>query len=140
INDLISLFLFSVLSKAPNLLRGGNKSIVMACNAGAASANSTGEGDLRLLRDGPADGEGEGQDLLQDGPERAGDGGGGENNDNGDNGDGTGNGDGGAAAHSTIAARVVSDKRGCGRTVFLGPCTFTRALYGAMGEDKAGGD
>ncbi|GJX26032.1 hypothetical protein Tco_0232328 [Tanacetum coccineum] len=109
----LSLSAVSILSIAPNLLRGGNKSIGMESNAGTASANSasagaTCEGDLHLLRDGPIYGEG------------------------------VGDGDGGAVAHLTIAARVVRDKRGCGRNVFLGPCIVSRALYGAMEADKEG--
>nr|GEU92591.1 hypothetical protein [Tanacetum cinerariifolium] len=95
LNVIISLSFFaaSTLLIAPNLLKGGNKSVCIEDSVGVASATSANvgavdEGDLHLLRDGLTDGK----NLLRDGPECEGDGGG-ENDGIGDNGDEGGDGD-----------------------------------------------
>ncbi|GKA82596.1 hypothetical protein Tco_0789344 [Tanacetum coccineum] len=78
----ISLSVASTLLINPNLLRGGKKSAGMDDSAGAASANSANAGAAG--------------DLLRDGPECIGNGGG-DDDGSGDHGDGGGDGD--AATH-----------------------------------------
>ncbi|GJS05283.1 hypothetical protein Tco_0321791 [Tanacetum coccineum] len=97
VRDTTSLSRVSILSKAVNLLRGGNNSTGTKCREGAGEA---GAGDsLHLLGGDPADDDGEDQGLLRDGLERAGNGGGE---------------DGYAAIQASTRARIDGARGGCG--------------------------